>query len=434
MAISRLLEPMQSDGSERRAASVRGVNCTIPLYDDHLEIYSGYREKWVEANAIVNLRLTPTPRVLIEITGVPSTFSGNLYNPGKSSKIRRPGGPDMDVHTLQVRLGESDSSLLMPVSQPVTSIETGAALQSVSFYILNFPSLCQHDRHAVLQQGPWHIEIWPREDIHAVRQALNAESGYGLTHEGSMIRSDAEPFRVKEAATVLNALHHFLSFARGGSCGIALIAGTDAGGNTAWEQWGAYSTFPWFTRSSWLDHRHNNDAELAEAFPGFLQRVMEGRYGVEDRVHMALYWYLRSNELDSPYSGIVLTQAALERLSRDALSDVESRSVTKSSLLLRRALEKAGICARLPASCYALHQAYENETDGPKVLVNARNDLAHAEVGRVLSLDALVEARNLGQGYAEMLLLRQFGYQGRYANRLSYADGKSSPETVPWAR
>ena len=414
---------------------MRRVNCTISLLEDQMEIFSGYGEKWVEANALVSLRLTPTPRVLIEISDVPIALSRNLYNPGRLSTIRRPCGPKMDVRTLRVQLDETDSSLLMPIRQPVTSIKTGADLQSVRFDILNFPSLFQHDRPAVLQEGPWCIEIWPRQDLHAVKEALNAESGYALTHEGSMRRSDGEPFPVEEAETILKALHHFLSFARGGSCGIAMMAGNDESGDKAWEQWGAYSTYPWFTLSSWLDHRHNNDAELAQAFPGFLQVMMKGKYSVEDRVHAALYWYLRSNESNSPYSGIILTQAALERLSRDALSDEESRTVGEKTWL-SEALKKACIGAGLPASCNELTRINKaNKTDGPKALADARNNLVHARAGEVLSLDALLEARNLGQWYAEVLLLKKFEYQGRYANRLTYAyEGKWSPEVVPWAK
>ena len=62
-----------------------------------MEISSGYRETWVKANALVSLRLTPIPRVLIEISNAPMTLCGNLYNTGKLSIIRRPHGPGIEV-------------------------------------------------------------------------------------------------------------------------------------------------------------------------------------------------------------------------------------------------------------------------------------------------------------------------------------------------
>ncbi len=88
---------------------MRRVNCTIPMLEDQMEIYSSYGEKWVKANALVSLRLTPTPRVLIEISDIPITLSGNLYNPGSLSTIRRPCGLKMDVRKLRVQLDETDS-------------------------------------------------------------------------------------------------------------------------------------------------------------------------------------------------------------------------------------------------------------------------------------------------------------------------------------
>ena len=73
------------------------------------------------------------------------------------------------------------------------------------------------------------------------------------------------------------------------------------------------------------------------------------------------------------------------------------------------------------------------KTDGPKALADARNNLVHVHADEALSLEALLEARNLGQWYAELLLLRKFGYRGRYANRLTYAyERRWQPEVVPW--
>ena len=406
------------------------VNCTIRLLEDQMEIFSGHRGKWITANALVSLRLTPTIQVLIEISDVPITFSGNLYNYGKVTKVRLPGGPDVETRTVRVELGKTRSSTLEPTWQPMTSVKKGVHLQSVRFHILNFPSL--HQRPAVLQEGPWHIEIRPCQDLQVVKNALNAESGFGLTHEGTLKRSDSRSFPVEAAEKVIQTLHLFLSFARGGSCGITLIKGSDESGDKVWEQWGAYTTYPWFRLSSWLDHWQDNDAELAQAFPGFFKAMMKGEYSVYDRVPVALYWYLRSNESNSPYSGIVLTQAALERWSRDALSDKESSNVDKKTWL-SNALKNACTDTNLPASCKELTAM--SKTDGPRTLADARNDLVHANVGEGLSWRALMEARDLGQWYAELLLLKKFKYQGRYANRLRYAyEGMFSPEVVPWAR
>ena len=50
-------------------------------------------------------------------------------------------------------------------------------------------------------------------------------------------------------------------------------------------------------------------------------------------------------------------------------------------------------------------------------------------------LEAYQEARYLGQWYVELLLLRLFGYNGQYANRLACEyESRWEPEIIPWAQ
>ena len=210
-----------------------------------MEIFGGYGETWAKVeDALVTMQLTPTPRIFIEICNVPITLTGNLYNSGKLLSVRLPHGPEIEVRTIRVQMAKEFSSLLTPTRQPVTSRKTGVSLQTVRFDIVNFPSLHQFDRPAVLLEDSWRVEINPHPELQEVKKALNAESGYGLTHEGTLRRSDGRPFPVAAAEKVIETLHLFLSFARGGSCGITLIEGSDESGNKVWEQWGTYATYP----------------------------------------------------------------------------------------------------------------------------------------------------------------------------------------------
>ena len=70
-----------------------------------------------------------------------------------------------------------------------------------------------------------------------------------------------------------------------------------------------------------------------------------------------------------------------------------------------------------------------------EILSEIRNDLVHAKMRANVCLDAYLEARDLGQWYVELLLLKLFGYNGKYANRLAYKyEDRWEPEIVPWAR
>ena len=112
------------------------------------------------------------------------------------------------------------------------------------------------------------------------------------------------------------------------------------------------------------------------------------------------------------------------------MSDKEWEQIDKRKVL-DEAIKRVCINQKLPTCCSNLQKAgYSN---GPEALVSARNNLVHAHTDRNLSLDALLEARNLGQWYAELLLLKKFEYQGCYANRMTYIyKGKWRTEEVPW--
>ena len=287
------------------------VNCTIPLAETQMEVFngslSGYGEVWTPTPtpAKVTMRLSPVQQVFIEIADMPVTLSGNLYNPGRISTLRLPSGPQIEVFTAQVQIGMDDVSLLVPTRQPLTVIQTGENLHSARFSVINFPSLDSGRHPALLQEEPWHVEIRPDSELGEIKKALKAESGYGLTHEGSIRRLDGKSFSAEEAHEFLAVLHLFLSFARGGSCGLTLIAGADNRSGQSWEQWGAYPTHPWFPLTSWLDHRHNNADALSEAFPGFWRALRQTTGAPDDPVRAALYWYLRSNESNALQAAII---------------------------------------------------------------------------------------------------------------------------------
>ena len=176
---------------------------------------------------------------------------------------------------------------------------------------------------------------------------MRSEGGFGLTHEGSVSRSDGKSFSPEEATNFLKVLQLFLSFARGANCGITGITGKDDHGRLAWEQWGSYSTYPWWSLSSWLDHRLNNARALCKAFPGFWRIFGQTTINPDNPVNVALYWYLRSNE-NTSLAGIILTQAALERLAYHVVPSSNNKITPVGRI--RVALRGAGIDLRIPKS------------------------------------------------------------------------------------
>ena len=415
------------------------VNCTILLAETHIEARCDSGRSWIPVPAKVTMSLSPVPRVFIEITtpGMAVALANSLYRFGAKPKLRLPSGPEIEAFVMEVAIGKVCRSLLVPTQQPVTVRQTEEPLQSVQFNLINFPSLDRGTRPVLLHADPWCVEIKPVSHLSEIKRILKTESGHGVTHEGSIRRSDGKSFSVEEADKLLDGLRLFLSFARGGDCGVTLIAGRDENGQPAWEQWGTYSTYPWFGLSSWLDHRLNNNDALSTAFPGFWRKVEQTIDVPDDPVRVTLYWYLRSNETNAPQAGIILTQAALERLARQLLPKEKYNPKDNAAYRIRAALQETRIDTVIPQCCKELRMVCKTEglCDGPEVLAKIRNDLVHAEMRTNVCLDAYLEARDLGQWYVELLLLRLFEFTGQYANRLAYQyEGRYEPEIVPWAQ
>ncbi|MCY3934376.1 MAG: hypothetical protein OXG09_00035 [Chloroflexi bacterium] len=170
---------------------------------------------------------------------------------------------------------------------------------------------------------------------------------------------------------------------------------------------------------------------LSAVFGGFWQRFTDPVWS--DTMSQVLRWYLRSNESSEPAVGIILTQAALERLSHAK----KDQGAGATGDRIAAALKEARIDPHIPLQCSALIALAQRRSwaHGPHAFVEMRNDLVHskAKLGLV-PVEAYAEVQSLGQWYIELMLLHLFGYSGRYVNRLENRAGQGPTiQHVPWA-
>ena len=147
---------------------------------------------------------------------------------------------------------------------------------------------------------------------------------------------------------------------------------------------------------------------------------------------MALNWFLLSNETRILEGSIVLTQAALERLSQEL---VQAKGGRKEGEWIADALTEARIPVVIPSELEKLRGLMDSNTfqHGPHTLVEIRNDLVHSQMElKTLNSGTYAQARELGLWYTELMLLRIFGYKGKYGNRLTQ-EWRGEVELVPWA-
>ena len=397
--------------------------------------------------AQVMLHLSPTPRICIEIDSVelPSDFdeSAGAFDVSLGSGATFSVRPDL------VRFERTKDKLLCKGSftlanGSVTPMQPVDELTEVQFGLLNFPAFLgeeyqppktieefkrgyQRRDFVKLEASPWVIEVKSFKNTRETLKRLRADGGYGLTHEGSIRRSDWKSFSVNQVPPLMELLRLFLSFARGANCGLTLVVGMNGKRQRVWETWSASRPSPWSGGRSWFDHAHG--MTLAELFPGFYRRLWKapGHHPLT----MALHWYLLSNETRGLEGSIVLTQAALERLSQELVG----AQGKKKGAWIADALKEAGIPPEIPSELKELKELANSMAlqHGPHTLVKMRNYLIHSEMkSETPTGDIYFQARELGLWYAELMLLNRFGYAGQYGNRLAQ-EWQGQVERVPWA-
>ena len=339
-----------------------------------------------------------------------------------------------------------------PRSEPINGVgDESTQMQLLMFHLFNFVDLIGTRRsteqsgstmyaieHVDLVCDEWNIELKSllstQEDI----KTLKEEGGYCLTHIGGIKKADSSLFSGKDAQECLSALRFFLSFAKGGWCNPVCAVGFDTSGNRVWESWSSPKE-PWHSPLSWFDP--HNSSQLVTSFPGFMNRCKKDDW--REAIHEVIYWYLNANFSSRGIdAGIILTQAAIERLSYEyAVKDKRLLTVNGfkdlwASDKFRLLFSSLRIPLEIPKETPALEKlAYKfNWLDAPHALTEIRNSLVHPEHKKRGQLNsAHYEAWNLGLWYLEMGLLAICDYSETYGNRLKQR-WVGQVEDIPWAK
>jgi hypothetical protein len=162
-----------------------------------------------------------------------------------------------------------------------------------------------------------------------------------------------------------------------------------------------------------------------------------------EALHEVIYWYLNANFSSRGIdAGIILTQAAIERLSYE-YAVKERRFLTAkgfkdlwASDKFRLLFSSLGIPLEIPGETPELQRLAGNSQmkwlDAPHALTEIRNSLVHPEYKRRGQFGSVYyEAWNLGLWCLEMSLLALCGYSGTYGNRLKRRR-VGQVEDVPW--
>jgi hypothetical protein len=335
-----------------------------------------------------------------------------------------------------------------PTSEPIYGVgDESSQMSFLVFHLFNFVDFSGARRsaqqnglmtikHVDLIYGQWNVELKSLPSTPREINRLNSEGGYRLTHVGGVKKADRALFSGKEGQECLTALSFFLSFAKGGWCAPICGVGFEESDNRVWESWSSPRE-PWHATLSWFDPQ--TGSQLTTLYPTFMKKW--GNTDWREALREVIYWYLNANFTGRGIdAGIILTQAAIERLSYEY-------AVKDKRLLLpngfkdlwasdkfRLLFSSLGIPLGIPKETAEMAKLAKvfNWLDAPHALTEIRNSLIHPEHknrGRFQSV--YYEAWNLGLWYLATGLLAVCGYSGTYWNRLRQR-WLGRVEKVPW--
>ena len=355
----------------------------------------------------------------------------------------------IDVHLAVYSIGalmntEKLKGSLVPNEYPCLAVSPDTLLESAELAIVNFNKFygstdewIDDDNSsnrvgvAKIEGGPWLIKLTAVRQIDTILKSLESEGGRSITHVASIRQVEGGLFLAADLGALIKSLRAFLSFVLGANCGIISLHGADQNGNHIPVRWGMESATPWSRDRSLLLTVGGGD-DLRTVFSGFYRSISDGTWG--ENIFNAIDWYVHSNE--APFHvGIVLSQTSLEVLS-NSLIEKTTRRRLRAAARIQEGLSRSKIPAAIPPAFGDLEKFAhsKNLKSGPEVLACLRNYLVHGNLqSRKLPSRVVLEAHELCQWYIEMLLLRKFGYEGRYQSRI-VGTRESSISEVPWAR
>lgn len=293
-----------------------------------------------------------------------------------------------------------------------------------------------------MESDEWTITL-DSIDLKGIADELPVGMGYAITHVGALERKDGSLFSLQDTPEIIECLRYFLSFSQASWVTPVLLCGEDDGGRIIGHNWTAGPIDGFKNVQCWLPTNEPVGPQVEEAFKGFA-----AAWKIDDKreaLRSATEWYLEAATGGAARS-LILAQAALELLSwthsvqLDSILSADGWSKLPAADKIRVLLGTRSIPLPLPDGFDQL-KAYANEfniMDGPGAFVDMRNILVHADPKRRQRIkahpDALIDARDLGLWYVELLLLNACGYNGRYSNRLIRGVWRGQEvQPVPWA-
>lgn len=338
------------------------------------------------------------------------------------------------------------------INSPLVITRTTELTDRVHFELPNFRDLLgspvnanewmRRDRLA-FENEDWSVIIDKVPDFERLKNELHDTGGYALLYTGALQHKNGK-LDQQQMQDMVRPLGMFLSFLNGRRCYPCFLQGQGEQG-AAWTDYSASYADRYKAVDCWLPQE--DFSGINQMWDTYLTLAADA--GSLECIDYLLHWYIEANNNSGFSEGaIVLLQNAFELLFNWQL--VEQRKLytpkqgkqTQAAEKIRVLLEGAGIPLALPPKYQRIANELQAQNiqyqDFPHLFTLIRNSITHADLSKRLNLAKIPSlarhhVKDIGLCYLELLLLKLFGYQGKYASRISenmFRGGNE--ELVPW--
>lgn len=295
------------------------------------------------------------------------------------------------------------------------SISGSRNCDTIVVYIPNF-----FDTRLQLKTSDWEIEIEPVANIKDMIRVLSLQSGFALTHEGTVKKPGNLQFNFDQAGKILRALEAYISFMRGAWCGLFFPIGM-LEESVSWQCWNGPMVMPWRTTPIYWCIPFDF-VELNKSFDKFVNLP---EYHALVNV---ISFYTGANKLEAPDIDVIMTQIALEILVSLYVSTGSYKEEKDDKI--RRLLMNKHISPEIPSELRELYEYCRSNIkdgrliDGPTAITYLRNLFVHPKkesIEKIVDVPTsiMVQAAKLGLAYIELILLNILEYRGHYTDRFT---------------
>lgn len=289
----------------------------------------------------------------------------------------------------------------------------------------------------------WSVTIDKVADFERLKKELHVNGGFALLHTGELNFKKGS-FDIQHIPPIVRKLGLFISFLNGRRSYPCFLSSLDDD-ESLWKDYSASYADRYKSVSTWLPQADFSD--LSKLWGNYINLANDANS--LECIDYLLHWYFEANNNSGFSEGsIVLLQNAFELLFNWQMVEVRNlytpaHAKDKSAAdKIRALLRDASIPLGLPPKYKKLEAHLKADKihfkDFPELFTLIRNAITHANYHKRLNLAKVPSIsrhhiKDIGICYLELLLLKLFGYNGKYASRISenmFVGGNE--ENVPW--